>query len=130
MKNVLLLTVLVIFIGSLMILNRQSGETHLIEPIDVLKHIGSFDNLIVKVREANLSDVGYKRLMPVLDKDTSTKGMIIYRAEEATTAFDSFKGKRRLKLFIFKENNPFMRVEIVGDSPSNIEVLFATLVIN
>lgn len=130
MKKIIVLMLLSFFIIFLLILNHQNGEAAVVEPNIALEQIGSFDNLISKVREAEFSDVGYKRLISVLDKTVSTKDMSIYKSQETTTVLDSLKGKRRLKLFIFKEDRPFMKVEFVGDSPLNIEILFATLVID
>ncbi|WP_157599890.1 hypothetical protein [Shewanella denitrificans] len=96
----------------------------------MLKHIVNFEDLIIKVKGIRLSDVGYERLISVLDKTTSVKDIRIHKAEDITSVFDSIKGVRRVKLFLFNGDNPMMKVEIVITSPKNYDVEHATLVIN
>lgn len=128
MKNSLIL--LTIFVSLLLIINHQMKNEKVINPDVVVNQIGGFDNLVLKIKEADISSVGYKRLIPVLDKITSTESLKIYTSEEITTALDSIKGEQRLRLFIFNKDKPLMKVEVLSDSTRLLRVVEASLVIS
>lgn len=127
MRKIPIFVLLIVAIGVLLLLNRNIGEGEFSDPSATLEQMISLENLIVKVKAADISSDRYKKLITVLDQISYTQNMSVYQFEDTTKIRDKLKGKKRYRLFIFNNDMPLMKVRFVRDAQLNITITRAHL---
>ena len=136
MKKVILLFLIVIGlsssfifgIGSLLIFGGEQ-QVEPVKPIAILKHLGSFDSLVKKVRELKLADPSYQELLTRLEVVDSTDRFSIHKVEDISSGFDALFDQQRFILLILNGRQLLMSVEITVPDDEPYQVEYAGLAI-